>query len=105
MRVIEINPTYSQRDIAKSLGMSLGGVNYCLNALIKVGFVKVKNFRASDNKVRYAYILTPKGAAEKAALTGAFLQRKVREYEALKAEIEALPLEVAAGDSKPLIGS
>ena len=101
MRIIESNPTYSQRDIARSLGMSLGGVNYCLNALIKVGFVKVKNFRASDNKVRYAYILTPKGAAEKAALTGAFLQRKVREYEALKAEIEALPLEAAAGDSKP----
>ena len=100
MRIIETNATYSQRDIARSLGMSLGAVNYCLNALIEVGFVKVKNFRASDNKVRYAYILTPKGAAEKAALTGAFLQRKVREYEALKAEIEALPLEAAAGDSK-----
>jgi EPS-associated MarR family transcriptional regulator len=94
MRAIEANPTYSQRDIARSLGISLGAVNYCLNALIDVGFVKVKNFRKSDHRMRYAYILTPKGAAEKAALTGAFLQRMMREYEALKAEIEALRLEV-----------
>lgn len=93
MRLIEANPTFSQRDIAKSLGISLGAVNYCLNALIRVGFVKVGNFRASDNKLRYAYILTPKGASEKAAIAGAFLQRKVREYEALKAEIEALQQE------------
>jgi len=105
MRIIEANPTYSQRDIARSLGMSLGAVNYCVNGLIDVGSVKMKNFRASDNKVRYAYILTPKGAAEKAALAGAFLQRKMREYEALKAEIEALPLEAAAGGSKPSTGS
>ncbi len=105
MRVIEANPTYSQRDIARSLGISLGAVNYCLNALIGVGFVKVRNFRASDNKLRYAYILTPRGASEKAALTGAFLQRKIREYEALKAEIEALQLEAMAGDAKRSKGS
>jgi EPS-associated MarR family transcriptional regulator len=96
MRLIEANPTSSQRDIARSLGISLGAAHYCLNALIGVGFVKVKNFRASDNKLRYAYILTPKGAAEKAALTGAFLQRKMLEYEALKIEVEALQLEVDA---------
>ena len=95
MRTIAINPAYSQRDIARLLGISLGAVNYCLRALIEVGFVKVKNFRASDSKMRYAYILTPKGAAEKAALTGAFLQRKLREYEALKAEIEAVQVEAA----------
>ncbi len=99
MRLIQANPTFSQRDIAKSLGISLGAVNYCINALIGVGFVKVRNFRASDNKLRYAYILTPKGAAEKAALTGAFLQRKLREYEALKAEINALQRE--ADSSSP----
>lgn len=105
MRVIEANPTYSQRDIARSLGISLGAVNYCLNALIDVGFVKVRNFRASDNKLRYAYILTPKGAAEKTALTGAFLQRMMQEYEALKAEIEALQLEADAGTSRSVGGS
>jgi EPS-associated MarR family transcriptional regulator len=96
MRAIEANPNFSQRDIARLLGISLGAVNYCLNALVEVGFVKVRNFRASNNKLRYAYILTPKGAAEKAALTGTFLQRKMREYEALKAEIEALQLEAEA---------
>jgi EPS-associated MarR family transcriptional regulator len=95
MRTIATNPAYSQRDIARLLGISLGAVNYCLKALIQVGFVKVKNFRAADSKMRYAYILTPKGAAEKAALAGAFLQRKLREYEALKAEIEAARVEAA----------
>ena len=101
MRLIEANPTFSQRDIARSLGISLGAVNYCLNALIEVGFVKVSNFRASDNKMRYAYFLTPKGGAEKAALTGGFLQRKMWEYEALKAEIDALQFEAGAGAAKP----
>ena len=98
MRVIEANPTFSQRDISRSLGISLGAVNYCLNALIGVGFVKVRNFRASDNKLRYAYILTPKGAAEKAELTRSFLQRKIREYEALKTEIEALQSEARTAE-------
>lgn len=96
MRFIEANPASTQRDIAKSFGISLGSVNYCLNALIEVGFVKVRNFRTSQNKLRYAYILTPKGASEKTALTGAFLQRKIREYEALKSEIETLRLEAGA---------
>jgi EPS-associated MarR family transcriptional regulator len=105
MRIIEANPNYSQRDIARSLGISLGAVNYCLNALIGVGFVKVRNFRASNNKRRYAYILTPKGAAEKAALAGAFLQRMMREYEALKAEIEALRLEASVVPNPPTAGS
>jgi EPS-associated MarR family transcriptional regulator len=102
MRIIEANPTYSQRDIARSLGISLGAVNYCLKALIKVGSVKVKNFRNSDSKMRYAYILTPKGAAEKAALTGSFLQRMMLEYEALKVEIEALQLEASVSPDQPL---
>jgi len=97
MRLIEANPSLSQRDIARALGISLGAVNYCLSALIEVGFVKVRNFRASNNKQRYAYILTPKGAAEKAALTAGFLQRKVQEYEALKAEIESLRGDTAPG--------
>ncbi len=93
MRLIEANPNYSQREIAHALGVSLGSVNYCLRALIDVGFVKSRNFRSSDNKLRYAYVLTPKGAAEKAVLAVAFLQRKLREFEALKAEIETLTRE------------
>lgn len=84
----------SQRDLARDLGVSLGGVNYCVNALIDQGSIKVENFRASDNKIRYAYILTPEGLAEKGRLTARFLKRKMREYEALKAEIEGLKNEV-----------
>ena len=90
MRALERNPTLTQRDLARVLGVSLGGVNYCIKALIDKGAVKVENFRASDSKLRYAYVLTPDGLAEKARMTGRFLQRKMREYEALKAEIESL---------------
>ena len=90
LRMLEGHPEYSQRDIADALGVSLGGVNYCLRALIDKGHVKVANFRQSNNKLRYAYVLTPSGIAERALLTGRFLQRKMKEYEAIKAEIDAL---------------
>ena len=93
LRLLEEHPEYSQRQIATALGLSLGGVNYCLNALIEKGFIKVSNFRASSHKMRYAYILTPQGIAEKAKLTGQFLRRKMHEFEMLKAEIKALELE------------
>lgn len=99
LRTIEAHPDYSQRQIAEALGVSLGSVNYCLKSLIEVGFVKVKNFRSSENKLRYAYFLTPTGAAEKAALTGTFLRKKMREYEALKAEIDALERESKSAQS------
>ena len=94
MRAIEQNPNLSQRDLARELGISLGGVNYCIKALIEKGAVKVENFRASDSKLRYAYILTPDGISEKARMTGRFLQRKMREYDALKAEIDGLRREM-----------
>ncbi|MGJ8588288.1 MAG: MarR family EPS-associated transcriptional regulator [Yoonia sp.] len=94
MRALQQDPKMSQRDLARDLGVSLGGVNYCVNALIDQGSIKVENFRASDNKIRYAYILTPEGLAEKGRLTARFLKRKMREYEALKAEIEGLKNEV-----------
>lgn len=90
LRMLEGHPEYSQRDIADALGVSLGGVNYCLRALVDKGHVKVANFRQSNNKLRYAYVLTPSGIAERALLTGRFLQRKMKEYEAIKAEIDAL---------------
>ena len=76
------------------MGMSLGSINYVLRALVEKGQVKVRNFRASDNKLRYAYVLTPKGIETKAKLTTGFLMRKLREYEALKAEIETLRSEL-----------
>ena len=94
MQLLQDNPTMSQRDMARALGISFGGVNYCLNALMDKGLVKVNNFSQNQNKFSYVYLLTPHGIAEKAALTANFLQRKMNEYEALKAEIAALTLEV-----------
>lgn len=93
LRLLEANPHLSQRELSKSLGVSLGGVNYCLNALISKGSIKIKNFKNNQNKWVYAYLLTPQGIAEKTALTGAFLKRKMQEYQQLKEEIEALSQE------------
>lgn len=94
MRLLQENPEMSQRDIAAAVGISVGGVHYCLNALIDKGMVKLGNFSAAQDKRRYAYILTPKGLSEKAALTSRFLKRKMEEYEALKEEIDALQNEM-----------
>ncbi|WP_176251326.1 MarR family EPS-associated transcriptional regulator [Sulfitobacter sp. HGT1] len=94
MRLLQENPEMSQRDIATAVGISVGGVHYCLNALIDKGLVKLGNFSAAQDKRRYAYILTPKGLSEKAALTSRFLKRKMEEYEALKEEIDALQNEM-----------
>lgn len=80
----------SQRELADAVGVSLGGVHYVLNALIKKGFVKLGNFTVAEDKRRYAYILTSRGASEKAAITRRFLARKMEEYEALRQEIESL---------------
>ncbi len=99
MRMLEANPDLTQRQLADALGVSVGGLNYCLKALIQRGFVKVRNFRQSKNKFGYVYLLTPAGAGEKARLTASFFQRKMQEYEAIKAEIEALAKEA----SMPLI--
>jgi len=84
----------SQRDLAKEVGVSVGRMNYVLNALVDKGLVKLGNFTAAEDKRRYAYVLTPKGVAQRASLTRAFLARKVAEYEALKQEIEALHSEL-----------
>jgi EPS-associated MarR family transcriptional regulator len=93
LRLLESNPHLSQRELSKSLGVSLGGVNYCLNALISKGSIKIQNFKNNQNKWVYAYLLTPQGIAEKTALTSAFLKRKMQEYQQLKEEIEALSQE------------
>ena len=99
LRALESNPELSQRQLAAELGVSLGGVNYALKALVERGFVKAGNFRKSGNKVAYLYVLTPQGVAEKASLATAFLGRKLEEYEVLRQEIEALKGEVGSDES------
>jgi EPS-associated MarR family transcriptional regulator len=93
MHILRENPDLTQRELAEKLGISVGGLNYCLKALMEKGMVKMKNFTASKNKFGYVYVLTPTGMAEKATITQRFLQRKIDEYEALKLEIEALKTE------------
>ena len=93
LKTLEENPGLSQRDLAKKLGVSLGKVNYCLNALVEKGSLKINNFRNSDNKLAYAYLLTPHGVEEKARITVRFLKYKVQEYERLRREIEQLQRE------------
>lgn len=95
LRVLEERPALSQRELADQLKLSLGGVNYCLRALVDKGWIKVNNFRSSDNRLRYAYVLTPRGIAQKAQLTQSFLRRKLAEYERIKAEIAALEQEIS----------
>ena len=94
LRLLKENPDLTQRELAEKLGVSVGSLNYCLKALIEKGWIKVQNFSQSKNKFGYVYILTPRGISEKAALTSGFLKRKLAEYEAIKAEIESLNLEL-----------
>lgn len=93
MRLLQENPDLTQRELAEKLGVSVGGLNYCLKALMEKGMVKMQNFTHSKNKFGYVYVLTPRGIAEKAKLTSNFLKRKMEEYEALKAEIDILKSE------------
>jgi EPS-associated MarR family transcriptional regulator len=88
LKLLEENPRLSQRELARELGMSLGRANYCLRSLIGKGWIKVANFKNSRNKAAYMYLLTPRGIQHKAEVTLRFLQRKTREYEELRAEIE-----------------
>jgi EPS-associated MarR family transcriptional regulator len=93
LKTLEENPGLSQRDLAKKLGVSLGKINFCLNALVAKGSLKINNFRNSDNKLAYAYLLTPSGVEQKARMTVQFLKYKVQEYERLRAEIVELQRE------------
>ena len=90
MRILQENPDLTQRELAEKLGISLGGLNYCLKALIDKGFVKTQTFSQSKNKFGYVYLLTPQGISEKITLTSKFLKRKQVEYEELKSEIYSL---------------
>jgi MarR family transcriptional regulator, temperature-dependent positive regulator of motility len=98
LRQLNAHPAASQRELAQGLGVSVGKLNYCLRALVDRGWVKVNNFRRSDNKWAYAYLLTPHGIAAKVKLTSQFLQRKEREFEALQVQIQALRIEVSNPD-------
>ena len=95
LRILQERPDVTQREIAHLLGVSTSGMNYCLNALIDKGWVKVHNFSESKNKFGYVYLITPSGFAEKTALTSRFLQRKLKEYEEMRAEIDSIRSEVS----------
>ena len=87
INIIHTDSNLTQRQIAKKTGLSVGKVNYCLKALIDIGFIKVDNFRKSSQKMKYTYILTPKGIREKTALTKQFVIKKKKEYDKLKSYI------------------
>ena len=95
LKILEADPQASQRRIADELGISLGRVNYCLQALVRKGLVKVNNFRGSANKRAYLYLLTPRGIEERARVTARFLRVKLDEYEILKRELEELQREAS----------
>ncbi len=97
MRLLDANPGMSQREAARELGISLGRLNYCVQALVRKGWVKATRFKNSRNKAAYMYLLTPRGLEEKASLTLRFLQSKVHEYELLRTEIEQIRQEVERG--------
>lgn len=98
MRILQSNPDLTQRELATKLDVSVGCLNYCLKALMEKGWIKMLNFTHSKNKFGYVYVLTPRGIAQKASLTGSFLKRKMEEYETLKLEIETLQGEIRSVD-------
>ena len=100
LKQLQRNPKLTQRQLAEILGVSLGKTNYLVKSLLDVGWLKLENFRKSDNKVGYIYLLTPMGIAEKAAITRRFLDRKRSEYERLVLEIETLENEVSAPEAQ-----
>ena len=95
LRLLEEHPEYPQRQLAAALGVSLGKTHYLLKALLGKGWVKAQNFRRSDRKIGYLYVLTPSGIRERLRLTQAFLARKEREYVQLRLQISALRKDVA----------
>jgi len=105
LKRLEANPEISQRELAGDLGISLGRVNYCIQALIEKGLVKANNFRNSKNKKGYAYLLTPRGIEDKARMTVEFLKIKIAEHEALTKEIKSLREEAGPVQARPQGGA
>lgn len=96
LKLLGERPEASQRQLAAALGISLGTINYCVKALLEQGWIKATRFKNSNNKLAYAYLLTPSGIDAKARITARFLKQKIAEYDALKVEIEQLSAEVSA---------
>lgn len=88
LRKINKKSDITQRELSSSLGLSLGKINYCLSALKEKGFIKIKNFKKSKNKMKYMYVLTPDGISEKTKLTINFMKQKMKEYEDLKKDLK-----------------
>ena len=93
LRKLELNPQYTQRQLSREMGVSLGKVNYCIKKLSEKGWLKLKSFSHSSNKLGYIYLLTPQGIEQKARLTTSFLKTKVEEFEILRGEIAKLKIE------------
>lgn len=100
LKALDANPDISQRELSKHMGISLGKTNYCLKALIEAGWVKAGNFARSERKINYAYVLTPRGLKEKAAVTVRFLKNKQTQYEQLEREIAELKKEAISVSSR-----
>jgi EPS-associated MarR family transcriptional regulator len=100
LKILEANPKISQRQIAETLGVSLGKTNYLIKALLLKGHIKAGNFMRAANKMKYAYLLTPEGIKAKLDLTRDYLARKEQEYVVMKAEIKAMRSELATHDDK-----
>jgi EPS-associated MarR family transcriptional regulator len=103
MRILQENPDPTQRELAEKLGVSVGGLNYCLKDLMDKGWVKMQKFQNSKKKFKYAYLVTPQGIPEKVALTTRFLERKMREYYDLKLEIESLNQDVKSANKTDIL--
>ena len=97
LKRLSSNSKTSQRNLSEEMNVSLGGINYCLKALIEKGLIKAKNFRNSKNKLSYAYLLTPNGISEKMRLTRKFLAIKKAEYLKIQAQIKLLEKDLANG--------
>lgn len=104
LRLLEANPDMSQRDLARALGISLGKTNYCVKSLLDRGLIKIQNFKNSQSKWAYAYLLTPAGISAKAELTLRFLRIKMNEYESLKVEIQQLKQEIKKSPDPSQVG-
>ena len=102
LRLLAENPRRSQRELSRRMGVALGSVNYCLTGLIDKGYIKLENFRHADNRLAYAYHLTPAGIEAKLNLTYRFLKRHLKEYTEIKAQIETLSTELADQDPELL---
>ena len=103
LNVLEENPHITQRELAQKLGVSLGGINFCLKALVEIGHLKINNFQKNSHKSVYLYLLTPTGLSNKAMLATSFLKRKMDEYKALKMEIDLIRSKIK--DSNLMNGS